>query len=404
MITVEQASNILEQAAGPVGVEDIDLHQAWGRILAGEVVSDRDQPPADRSAMDGFAVRAGDLSEPGRMLEVIGEIRAGDDPGGLSPGPGQAVRIMTGALVPAGADAVVMVERTEEDRKAGTVQILERTKPGQHIRRRGEEARAGDRLLAPGCRVRAAEMAALASVGVSRVPVFRLPRVAVLTTGDEVVEPDQEVLDHQVRNSNAVTLLAQLREIGIEGRYLGIAPDRAERLEELLQDGVRGDLLLLTGGVSMGEYDLVADALERIGTELLFHKVRVKPGKPILAGRSGSCIVLGLPGNPVSAFTGFAVFAAPLLRRIGGWTRWRNREVAARVLEPLPARPGRTTYHLVEAVFEDGNCAVRPTRTRGSGDVTSLARANAFAVTPGDPGGAPAGAVVPALLWRTPTL
>ncbi len=402
MITVQQASKILDAAAERLEPEQVGLREAPGRILGSEVLADRDQPPADRSAMDGFAVRAGDLPQPGRTLKVIGEVRAGAAGEELNVGRDQAVRIMTGAIVPPGADAVVMVERTEEDRESGTVRILERSVAGQHIRVRGEEALAGARLLAPGCRIRAAEMATLASVGLSRVTVFRRPAVAVLSTGDEVVEPEITPADYQVRNSNAVTLMTQLREVGIEGRYLGIAPDRPDRLREQLLDGVGSDLLLLTGGVSMGEYDLVAEALREIGMELLFHKVRVKPGKPILAGRAGRCVVLGLPGNPVSAFTGFAIFAAPLLRRIGGLSQWRNREVAARVLEPLPARPGRTTYHLVQAGFRDGLCTVRPTRSRGSGDVAALARANAFAITPGEPGGAPEGAVVPALFWNDP--
>lgn len=402
MITVEQAHRILQEAGEPLELEQVGLHQAAGRVLGSEISADRDQPPTDRSAMDGFAVRADDLPEPGRTLKMIGETRAGSAAGDLIVGPGQAVRIMTGATVPPGADAVVMVERTAEDREQATVRILERPTAGQHIRVQGEEVLAGGLLLSPGCRIRAAEMATLASVGVTWVTVYRRPVVSVLTTGDEVVEPEVAPQAHQVRNSNAVTLMTQLREIGIEGRYLGIAPDRPDRLRELLLDGVEGDLLLLTGGVSMGEYDLVADALGEIGMEQLFHKVRVKPGKPILAGRAGSCIVLGLPGNPVSAFTGFAVFAAPLLRRIGGLSQWRNREVAAEVLEPLPARPGRITYHLVEAGFRDGRCTVRPTRSRGSGDVTSLVRANAFAVTPGEPGGSLQGAVVPAIFWNDP--
>ncbi len=402
MITVEQASKILEAAAQPLGLEPVGLRQAAGRVLGSEIAADRDQPPTDRSAMDGFAVRACDLPEPDRTLKVIGEMRAGKAVGELALGPGQAVRIMTGAIVPPGADTVVMVEKTEEDGAGGTVRIREKPVAGQHIRIRGEEAGAGERLLSPGCRIRAAELATLASVGLIEVPVFKRPAVAVLTTGDEVVEPDDAPADHQVRNSNAVTLMAQLLELGIEGRYLGIAPDRPDRLRELLLDGAGDDLLLLTGGVSMGKYDLVADALQGIDMELLFHKVRIKPGKPILAGRAGRCIVLGLPGNPVSAFTGFAVFAAPLLRRIGGLARWKNREIAARVLEPLPARPGRTMYHLVNAGFREGNCTVRPIRSRGSGDTSSLARANAFAVTPGEEEETPAGAVVPALFWRDP--
>ncbi len=400
MITVEEASSLLEDAAERLESETVPLDQALGRVLASSIPADRDLPPTDRSAMDGFAVRAADLPEPDRTLQVVGEVRAGQDPGSVTVGLGQAARIMTGAIVPEGADTVVMVELTAEDAAAGTVLIREAPEPGQHIRVRGEDVAAGETVLTPGRPIRPAEIAALASVGAVEVPVFRRPTVHLLTTGDEVVEPDTVPRPHQVRNSNAAVLQAQLRELGLEGRYLGIAEDQAEPLQQKLRTGVNGELFILTGGVSMGRYDLVASALEKIGMDLLFHKVKIKPGKPILAGKVGDCLVVGLPGNPVSAFTGFAVFLAPFLRRIGGWSRWRNLEAEARLLEPLKARPGRVAFRLARAGLENGEMVVRPAKSRGSGDATSLLRANAFAVTGGEPGGVPAGSRVRTVLWR----
>jgi len=402
MITVEQALKILKEAAGLLDTTTVPLDQAWGRVLAADIAADRDLPPTDRSAMDGFAVRASDLEAPEVTLKMIGEVRAGQDPAGLTLGAGQAIRIMTGAIVPAGADSVVMVELTTEDRAAGTVLIREMPDPGQHIRVQGEDVQAGETVLTPGRVIRAAEMAALASVGAVQVPVYRQPVVHMLTTGDEVVEPDVAPLDHQVRNSNAVTLLSQLKELGLSGRYLGIASDDKAGLREKLLAGIKGDLLILTGGVSMGEYDLVAEALEEIGMELLFHKVKVKPGKPILVGKAGSCLVAGLPGNPVSAFTGLAIFLAPFLRKIEGRSDWENFETMGRLTAPLKARPGRVTYHLVEAGFEEGSCVVRPAASRGSGDATSLPRANGFAVTEGGPGSTPQGTLVRTIFWNDP--
>jgi molybdopterin molybdotransferase len=402
MITVEQASKILEQAAGLLDITTVPLDQALGRVLAADIPADRDLPPTDRSAMDGFAVRAADLSAPEVTLQMIGEVRAGQDPAGMTVESGQAVRIMTGATVPAGADSVVMVELTSEDRDEGTVLIREMAKQGQHIRLQGEDIQAGEVVLTNGRSIRAAEMAALASVGAVEVPVYRQPVVHVLTTGDEIVEPHVAPLAHQVRNSNAVTLLSQLKELGLNGRYLGIAADDRAGLREKLLAGTQGDLLILTGGVSMGEYDLVADALDEIGMELLFHKVKVKPGKPILVGKAGSCLVAGLPGNPVSAFTGLAIFLAPFLRRIGGRSEWENFETMGRLAAPLKARPGRVTFHLVEAGFEEGSCVVRPAASRGSGDATSMPRANAFAVTDGGPGSSPEGTRVRTIFWNDP--
>ncbi len=400
MIEAREALRRLCDEARPLEPMEVGLAEAYGRVLAQSVVADRDFPPTDRSAMDGFAVRAADLSQGRGVLAVVGEVRAGKSARALRVEPGQAVRVMTGSELPAGADSVVMVERAHEDPGERTVSIHDPVVAGQHVRRRGEDVRQGEVVLEPGRALNAPEIGVLSSVGCTRPRVHRLPTVAVLSTGDEIVEPDQLVLDHQLRNSNAYTLLAQLREQGIEGRYLGIAVDDREELQQHLRKGLRCDLLLITGGVSAGAYDFVAESLAAAGMEVLFHQVAVKPGKPILAGRRDSCLVVGLPGNPVSTFTGFAVFVAPALRRMMGHAEWRNLELPATLDRPLPAGPKRQTYHLVRLSASRDGLKARPVRSTGSGDVVSLARANGFVVTSVGCSGVEPGQTVPAILWR----
>lgn len=400
MIALDEAVRLLTDAAAPLPAEQVALDAAHGRVLAEEVTADRDYPPTDRSAMDGFAVRSQDLPRPGETLRISSEVRAGQAAGDVKVEPGTAVRVFTGAVVPPGADAVVMVERTREDRAASSVTIDIRPEPGEHIRPQAQDLKAGQAVLAPGGPIHAPELAALASVGRTTVGVHRLPRVHVLSTGDEVVEPQETPAPHQVRNSNAITLMAQLRESGIEGRYLGIARDSEGELARMLQLGLCGDLLLVTGGVSVGDYDLVGRSLQEAGMHRLFHGVAVKPGKPILAGRHEGCLVVGLPGNPVSAYCGFAVFVAPALRRLMGFRRWANLEVRATLAAPLRSRPGRTTYHLARIAFEDGAYRASPVRTTGSGDVLSMVRANGFVVTGPEAGDREAGTELPSLLWH----
>jgi molybdopterin molybdotransferase len=221
-----------------------------------------------------------------------------------------------------------------------------------------------------------------------------------LSTGDEIVEPDRTPSAHQLRNSNGPMLLGQLRELGVEGRYVGNAADTDDELNDKLRQGLASDLLLVTGGVSVGEYDLVGRALERAGMEPLFHGVAMKPGKPILAGRCAGCLVVGLPGNPVSAYTGFAVLVAPALRKMLGYRSWGNLHVDAVLQQPLRTRPGRVTYHLARIEYADGRFSGRSVSSTGSGDVLSMARANGFLITPPEAAGLEAGAPLRALLWR----
>jgi len=400
-IAVEQALRILVQAAEPfTETERVALADAWGRVLAEDVRADRDFPPTDRSAMDGYAVRSADATTAGSVLRVIGEVRAGQS-ADVAVTPGTAVRITTGAIVPAGADAVAMVERTTTTDDGGSVRLHDAVSLGENVRGRAGEASRGDGILAPGSPIHAAEIGVLASVGRARPQVFRRPAVCVLSTGDEVVSPDASGLaDHQIRNSNVPALCAMLREMGVEARDLGNASDDRADLAERVGAGLTGDLLLLTGGVSVGTYDLVAATLAAAGAERLFHGVAMKPGKPVLAARRGACLAIGLPGNPVSACTVFAVLVAPALRRRMGLSRWDNAVVTAMLDEPLDVKPGRATYHLARLDPSHGRFRARTARSRGSGDVLSMARANAWLITPAEGGKFPAGAELPALPWR----
>jgi molybdopterin molybdotransferase len=240
----------------------------------------------------------------------------------------------------------------------------------------------------------------MAAVGKVRIRVHRRPRVAVLTTGDEIVAPSQRPAAHQIRNSNSAALLALLGEEGIEAIDLGTASDAGEDLERAVAEGLRSDVLLVTGGVSMGRYDLVGEVLERAGMERLFHKVSMKPGKPLLAGRHGGCLVAGLPGNPVSAFTVFTIFLAPVLRKMMGCSRWENALVRATTKGSFRGSPERTVYNLARLDFRRNGAVVRPSRSSGSGDVLSMARANAFAVCPMGEKIVPTDTEVDVVPWR----
>jgi molybdopterin molybdotransferase len=408
VIEVQQARQLLLRESRPREVVEVGLAQARGHVLAQEVRAETDFPPTDRSAMDGFALRAADVVQVPRVVHCVGELRAGWPVGDLRVGAGTAVRVFTGAVVPPGADSVVMIEKTRPGPAEREVEILELPRPGQHVRCRGDDARRGQQILPAGVLIQAAEVAALAALGRTRVQVHRAPLVHVLSTGDELVEPGKVPEPHEVRNSNGPGLLAQLQQLGISGIDLGIAPDEPEPLRAALERGLAGDLLLVTGGVSVGAYDLVGSALARLGFQVLFHGVAMRPGKPALAGRRGRCLVIGLPGNPVSAFTAFAVLVAPALRSMLGLRRADDLEVRATLTAPLAAKPGRTTFHLARVDWVGDRWLARPTGSGSSGDVLSLVRANAYLVTSADGPTLEAGEQVQAVLWpesqlRVPT-
>ena len=398
MRTVAEALEIVLGAAAPIGVETVPLDGARGRILAEPVAADRDAPPSDRSAMDGFAVRAADATA-GATLSVRGELPAGRSPEGIRVEPGTAVRIFTGAPVPEGADAVIMVEATEEDRGGGRVTLRESARRGQHIRPRGEDARQGSPVLEPGCRVGPAEIAALAAVGRARVVVGRRPSAVVLSTGNEVVGVGESPAPHQVRNSNAPMLAALLRGEGaVAIEHETVADDR-DALAAAIAGTGEADLALLSGGVSVGDYDLVEQAVRGQGYEVLFHTVAMRPGKPILAARRGSRFLFGLPGNPLSAFAGFHVFVAPVVRRLMGDPHPESRRIKAVLAEAVRQRPGREGYVLARLMWPDGAPLAVPVRSASSGDVLSLSRANAYVVVPRESASIEAGASVDVMAW-----
>jgi molybdopterin molybdotransferase len=382
MLSVAEAQQIILQHARPLPAQTVPLAPgALGLVLAEDVVSDLDMPPHDKSMMDGFAVRAADLVSGKAVLSVIEEITAGQTPR-LPVGPGQATRIMTGAPRPAGAAAVVMFARTR--RLAGRRVEIEDgpPKPGQNVLPRGCEMRRGDAVLAAGAALRPQEFGVLATVGRTEVRAHPAPPVAVLSTGDEVVEAAQTPGPGQIRNGNGPMLCAQVRRAGGVPAYLGIARDRFDSLRPLVEEGLRHPVLILSGGVSAGVVDLVPDVLRDLGVAAHFHKVEMKPGKPVLFGTRGDTLVFGLPGNSVSALVCFELFVRPALRRLGGHADVGPRTVQARLLEDFPYRTDRPTYHPARLEVDTSGWAVRPVPWFGSPDLRALTRANALLVLP----------------------
>ncbi|MDH3592597.1 MAG: molybdopterin molybdotransferase MoeA [Planctomycetota bacterium] len=397
MIDVDEALRRIRAAAEPRDRVRVSLAEAAGRVLAEPVTVDRDAPPTDRSAMDGFAVRAADATAAGARLKIVGTAPAGR-PSTATVESGSAVRIYTGGVLPDGADSVVMVEATQED-DDGVVTLTEAVRAGQHVRRRGEDRRAGEPLLSAGRRIGAAEIAALATVGASQVDVVRAPEVSVLSTGDELIDAADDPEPHQVRNANAPMLGALVKRLGYPVRDLARVGDDRARLREAIEAGLEADLLLITGGVSVGDYDFVAETLEACGVETLFHKVAMRPGKPVFAGRGSRGLVLGLPGNPVSAFTGCLVLGRPALDALEGGDRSAVYQATAILTESLRLRPGRRTYHLARVRSGRRGLEAAAARTASSGDVLSLERGNAFVVTEADVPAPEAGDRVSVLWW-----
>jgi molybdopterin molybdotransferase len=396
MVSVEQALGIVLRETPVLRAEQVPLEDALARVLASDVPADRDLPPFDRAAMDGYALRAADVAQAPVALEVVGEVRAGEWPR-LGVGAGQAARIMTGAPVPAGATAVQQVEKTralDEFR----VTILAPVAAGQNVAPRASEVEAGEIVLRSGRLIDPAAVAVLASAGVARVAVGRRPRVAVLVTGDEVVDVAAAPGPSQIRNSNGPALLAQARLAGATVETLGIAPDRQDAIVAAIRRGLEADVLLVSGGVSAGDYDLVEPALAELGATLLFTKVAVKPGAPLVFGRCGGTLVFGLPGNPVSAQVSFDLFVRPALLKLQGARVLARPRVGAELAGGVRNRSGRTAHLPARLRFEGGRLVARPLRSAGSGDLVAHARANALVVLAAEREEAAAGETAEALL------
>ncbi|MEM6798502.1 MAG: gephyrin-like molybdotransferase Glp [Planctomycetota bacterium] len=402
LLSVAEALRLIElQADALPPRRAADLSATLGLVLAEDVTSDIDSPPHNKAMMDGYAVRSADgLAD----RQVVDEVFAGDVPRvGLSPGT--ATKIMTGAPMPAGADAVVPVEKTQSEgdvvRFTGAVPVA-----GKHVMPRGESIAAGSVVLKRGSVVRSAEVALLAEVGGVVPPVIPRPRVAVLATGAELVSADQRPGPGQIRNSNGPMLLAALAEAGADGVALGAATDDADALRQAITAGRDADVLLLSGGVSAGDRDLAPGVLADLGVKRVFHKVAVKPGKPLWFGvwerpdeSAGPTYVFGLPGNPVSSFVSFQLFVRPLLAALSGRGFCGLVEERAVLADELSHPGGRETY--LPAIFrreKDTPASIRPVAWRGSADLAGLTAANAFLRLSADPAELSVGDPVSALL------
>lgn len=375
----------MEEHAGTVhanGSELCNLLDAAARVLAQAVIADRDLPPFPRAARDGFALRAADVANVPSRLTVIGEVRAGADASEITVGENQCVEIMTGAPVPQGADAVVMVEYTF--RMHADVEIQRSVGLGENIVPRGSEARAGQELLRAGTRMTPAAIAAAASVGLAQVEVYRRPQVAILSTGDEIVNVDATPAAHQIRNSNTYSLAAQVLKAGAIPVPMPIAPDEHVRLRELIEEGLNADLLLITGGVSMGKYDLVELVLRELGAEFLFTGAQIQPGKPVVFGRVRDKYFFGLPGNPVSTMVTFELFARAMIEALSGTAGAPLRFLQARLKADIKTKTGLTRFLPAELSGDFDGTLVQLVRWQGSGDIVATSRANCFAVIPPD--------------------
>lgn len=383
LITVNEAlKRVLGSIPAP-RTEAVPFRSAPWRLLAEDISAPEDIPSFNRSAMDGYAFLAADVAETPAQLEIAGEIRAGEgNPGAILRG--QAMAIMTGAPVPAGADTVQKIEETSLSEGRRTVSILKSVKKGANIRHAGSESRAGDRVLEAGRFLGPSEMAVLAMCGIQTVKVQKMPSIAIVSTGDELVGVEEIPGPGQIRNSNAWSLLGQVQTMGLEAEYLGIARDNREDLERFLLEGLKRDVLIMTGGVSVGEYDFVKDVFLDAGLEILFDKVAMKPGKPTVFARKGDCLVFGLPGNPVSTFVAFENFVRPALARLYGMKGPGLLKVRGVLTEEVRQSAGRTSYLPARVTLVGERCEIEPLAWKGSGDVVGFARADAMLVVPPD--------------------
>jgi molybdopterin molybdotransferase len=380
MLSVEEALAQILAKVRPLPTERVDLVASLGRVLAETVRSTRVIPPWPNSSMDGYAVRASD-THPGAALTVVGRVVAGAVPD-RPIGTGEAMRIFTGAPLPGGADAVVPQEDVEATEPCVTLRAA--TERGAYVRPAGEDVRAGDLVLEPGIVIGPAEIGLLATLGHAQVEVSRRPRVAVLSTGSELADLGVEPGPAQIPNSNSYSLMAQVMEAGGIAINLGVVPDRLEVIGERIRRGAEADVLVSSAGVSVGDLDLVREALVAAGAELHLWKVNMRPGKPITFGTLGHRPVFGLPGNPVSAMVTFELFVRPALLAAQGRRRLNRPRVHAIAAERIANRGSRRAYLRVSLEERDGRWRARLTGDQGSGILRSMVAADGLAVLQGD--------------------
>ena len=402
MLSVEEALEQILSRVDRLGSERVELLASLGRVLAEPITARFNIPPWPNSSMDGYALRSHDTRKANAgspvELQVVGTIPAGSV-AGQALQTGQVFRIFTGAPLPEGADSVIPQEEVQV--QDGRIRVARPVAEGEYVRPRGEDLRPGETALEVGQAIGPAQIGLLATLGRSRALVFRRPRVAILSTGDEVVDLGGEVTPGKIPNSNSYALMAQVLEAGGEPLNVGVSPDSRESIEERLRWGLSADVLISSAGVSVGDYDVVRDALRRLGAELHLWQVAMRPGKPITFGSLGGRPIFGLPGNPVSAMVTFELFVRPAVRKMAGHTALHRPQIHARALSPIPNPGGRRGYLRVTVSAVGGEYGARLTGNQGSAVLTSMVSADGLAVVPPDTT-IPAGGTVPVILLKPP--
>lgn len=406
MISVEEALERILGAIHPLPTALVPLADAFGLVLASDVVAQEDMPPFANSAMDGFALRSQDsqptAGKPPRLC-VTGGVAAGYV-ADHAVQEGTAMRIMTGAPIPPGADAVIQIELTNYDGPQSTwVEVLQPVAAGNNVRPAGEDMQRGQTVLHQGTELGAGEIGVLATLGLAMVPVTRRPQVAILGTGDEVIEVDQPLTPGKIRNSNSYLLEAAVRHAGAQPVRLGVARDTVESLREKFGQAINSDLILTSGGVSVGDFDLVKNIMAEQG-EINFWRINMRPGKPVAFGHIGQVPLLGLPGNPVSAAVTFELFGRPVLRKMLGHTRLKRPQIPVVVEDGVSERATRRHYVRAHVTWNNGRFSARTTGNQGSNIMTSLVNANALVIVPEGEAGIKAGDIAQAIMLDWPEI
>ncbi|OQZ01280.1 MAG: hypothetical protein B6D34_13705 [Candidatus Brocadia sp. UTAMX1] len=379
MISVDTAIKIVEDTIRPLPVITIPFENALGFCLAQDVYSDIDMPPFDRSAMDGYAVIAEDTTPAPVELTVIEDIAAGHMPT-KTISRGQASKIMTGAAVPKGADAVVKFEETEDLSANSRVKILRSIARGRNISSRGEDMQVGQTVLRKNMLIRPQEIGILATVGKSHVEVFAAPTIGIISTGDELVNVGMKPSAAQIRNSNGYSLAAQSRSMRTDVELLGIVKDTKEEISKMMCRGFRKDILILSGGVSMGEYDLVGDVMKDLNTQIYFEKVALRPGKPVIFGKKDKTFIFALPGNPVASFVTFELFIYPAIRKMMGFPNIHRTTVKASLEMEILVKRKRREYRPALLRMHNNAWLVSPVEWHGSADLLATTMANCLLI------------------------
>ncbi len=381
---LHEAQKTVFEATKTLGLEKVSLLDAFGRVLGEDIIAARDNPPWDNSAMDGFAVRWEDIKQEHAITKPVALKVIEDVPAGTvatrTVGPGQAIRIMTGAPIPKGADTVVKVEETEPSENA--VKIFKEVERGSNIRPQGEDVKKGDCIIAKGTQIRPAEAGMLAILAKSFVLVYQRPRVAILSTGDELADLDERFDDEKIINSNSYGTAAAVQEAGGIPILLGIAKDQPAALKEKISHGLNADILVLSGGVSMGDYDFTKAVFKDLGAEMNFWKLAIRPGQPLAFGKIQGKLAFGLPGNPVSSMVTFEQLVRPAMLKMGGHRSYGRPVVQAAFQEKFSKRTDRR--HFLRGILSRENdvLTVRTTGDQGSGILTSMVKANGLIDVP----------------------